>query len=63
MIPEGVIATRILAHFKLPVDAQGFLPIRAPPSDPFVEAMLAGNQDCVDDDPGEDLPFFDDEAA
>ena len=32
----------------------------------FVEAMLAGNDDCVDDvddDPGEDLPFFDDEAA
>ena len=60
-----------LAHLKLPVDAEGFLPIRAPPWDPFVEAMLAGNDDCVDDDPGEDLPFpsagsgqaFDDEAA
>ena len=31
LIPEGEIATRILAHVKLPVDAQGFLPIRAPP--------------------------------
>ncbi len=63
LIPEGDIATRILAHLKLPVDAQGFLPIRAPPWDPFVEAMLAGNDDYVDDDPSEDLPFFDDGQA
>ncbi len=26
LIPEGVIATRILAHLKLPVDAEGCLP-------------------------------------
>ena len=63
LIPEGAIATRILGHLKLPVDAQGFLPIRAPPWDPFVEAMLPGNDDCADDDPGEDLSFFEEEAA
>ncbi len=31
MIPSGEIATKILAHLKLPVAAEGFLPIRAPP--------------------------------
>jgi hypothetical protein len=30
-IAEGEIATKILAHLKLPVTAEGFLPIRAPP--------------------------------
>ena len=27
------MATKILRHLTLPVDAQGFLPIRAPPWD------------------------------
>ena len=68
-----------LAHLKLPVDADGFLPIRAPPWDPFVEAMLAGNDDYVDEASRrraktwsdaaagaaeiDCLPFFDDVAA
>ena len=62
LIPEGEIATRILAHLKLPVDAQGFLPIRAPPWDPFLTEIFAENDDCADDEPA-DLPFFADEPA
>ena len=62
LIPEGEIATRILAHLKLPVDAQGFLPIRAPPWEIFAADLRAENDDCVDEEPP-DLPFFVDEAA
>jgi hypothetical protein len=51
LIPEGAIAVRILAHLKLPVEVEGFLPIRAPPWDPSFEAMLAVNDDYVDDAP------------
>ena len=31
LIPSGEIATKILSHLKLPLTAEGFLPIRAPP--------------------------------
>ena len=31
LIPSGEIAAKILRHLKLPVEAEGFLPIRAPP--------------------------------
>ena len=62
LIPEGAIATRILAHLKLPVEAEGFLPIRAPPWDPWFEAVLAGNDDYIEPEP-EDLPFFEDGQA
>jgi hypothetical protein len=48
-IPEGEIATKILGHLNLPVTAEGFLPIRAPPWEDFGWAYAA-NEDAVDDD-------------
>ena len=62
LIPEEEIDTRILAHLQLPVDAQGFLPIRAPPWDPFLTEIFVRNTDCVDEEPM-DFPLFADEAA
>jgi hypothetical protein len=49
-IPEGEIATKILTHLNLPVDAEGFLPIRAPPWQDFGWAYSAANDEAVDDD-------------
>ena len=56
-IPEGEIAVKILAHLKLPIEAEGFLPIRAPPwDDPSAGSgqafswAYAANEDAVDDD-------------
>ena len=56
LIPSGEIATKILAHLKLPVDAQGFLPIRASPWDADFSQALAANDEI-------DRPFFDEDAA
>jgi hypothetical protein len=53
-IAEGAIATRILTHLNLPVTAEGFLPIRAPPWEDFGWAYAA-NDDAVDDDWPTDL--------
>jgi hypothetical protein len=60
-IAEGEIAVKILAHLKLPIEAEGFLPIRAPPWDDFGWAYSAANEDAADDDWPVDLP--DDDAA
>jgi hypothetical protein len=49
-IPEGEIATKILAHLKLPVTAEGFLPIRAPPWEDFGWAYSAANDEAMEDD-------------
>ena len=55
LIPSGEIATKILAHLRMPVTAEGFLPIRAPPwGEDF--GWAAANEEV-------DLPFFEDEAA
>lgn len=40
---------KIQAHLKLPIAAEGFLPIRAPPWDDFGWAYAA-NDDAVADD-------------
>ena len=56
LIPEGAIATKILAHLKLPIDAEGFLPIRAPPWDADFSQALAANDEI-------DRPLFDEDAA
>ena len=56
-IPEGDIAKKILAHLKLPIEAEGFLPIRAPPWEDFGWAYAA-NEDAVDED-WPDLPEAD----
>ena len=55
LIASGEIATKILAHLRLPVTAESFLPIRAPP---WTEdyGWLAANDEV-------DLPFFEDDAA
>ncbi len=55
LIPSGEIATKILAHLHLPVTAEGFLPIRAPPWDDDL-GWTAANDEV-------DLPFFDEDAA
>ena len=55
LIPSGEIATKILAHLRLPVTAEGFLPIRAPPWDDDL-GWTAANDEV-------DLPFFEDHAA
>ncbi len=55
LIPSGEIATRILAHLRLPVTAEGFLPIRAPPWDDELGRVAANDE--------VDLPFFEDDAA
>jgi hypothetical protein len=60
-IGEGEIAVKILAHLKLPIEAEGFLPIRAPPWDDFGWAYAANDDDAADDDWPIDLP--DDDAA
>jgi len=53
LIPSGEIATKILSHLKLPVDTEGFLPIRAPPwTDDF--GWLAANDEVDQWDVGED---------
>ncbi len=64
-IPEGDIAKKILAHLKLPIEAEGFLPIRAPPwEDPSASSgqacgwAYAANEDAVDED-WPDLPEAD----
>jgi hypothetical protein len=49
-IPEGEIARKILAHLKLPVNAEGFLAIRAPPWEDFGWAYAA-NDEAADDWP------------
>ena len=62
LIPSGEIAAKILAHLKLPVDAEGFLPIRAPPWDPdFSQALVANDEPRFADEI--DRPFFDEDAA
>lgn len=48
-IPEGEIASKILAHLNLPVTAEGFLPIRAPPWEDFGWAYAA-RDDAADAD-------------
>ncbi len=55
LIPSGEIATKILAHLRLPVTAESFPPIRAPPG--------TGDRgwQAANDEVG--LPFFDDDAA
>ncbi len=55
LIPSGEIATKILAHLKLPITAEGFLPIRAPPWDADFSQALAANDEI-------DRPFFDRQA-
>ncbi len=55
LIPSGEIATKILAHLKLPLTAEGFLPIRAPPWDADFSQALAANDEI-------DRPFFDRQA-
>ncbi len=55
LIPSGEIATKILAHLRLAVTAESFLPIRAPPwADDL--GWSAANDEV-------DLPFFDEDAA
>ncbi len=54
LIPSGEIATKILAHLRLPVTAENFLPIRAPPwGEDF--GWLAANDEV-------DRPFIDRQA-
>ena len=53
LIPSGEIATKILCHLKLPVEAEGFLPIRAPPWDDDC-GWLAANDEVDQWDVGED---------
>ena len=54
LIPTGDIATKILAQLRLPVTAESFLPIRAPPwADDY--GWLAANAEA-------DRPFFDGQA-
>ena len=55
LIASGEIATKILAHLRLPVTAESFLPIRAPPWDDALGWTAANAQ--------VDLPFFDEDAA
>jgi hypothetical protein len=62
VIPSRAIATKILAHLKLPVDATGFATIRGPPQRFDDGWAAAANEDCGDDDYA-DLPFFEDDAA
>ena len=45
----------LLAHLKLPLTAEGFLPIRAPPWDADFSRALAANDEI-------DRPFFDEDA-
>ena len=54
LIPSGEIATKILSHLKLPLTAEGFLPIRAPPWGKDF-GWLAANDEV-------DRPFFDRQA-
>ncbi len=55
LIPSGEIATKILAHLRMPLTAEGFLPIRAPPwREDF--GWAAANDEV-------DQPFFEDDAA
>ena len=56
LIPSGEIATKILAHLKLPLTAEGYLPIRAPPWDDDFGWATAVNDEI-------DRPFFDEDAA
>jgi hypothetical protein len=55
LLPSGEVATKILAHMRLPVTTEGYLPIRAPPWDD--DLGWAAANDAVD------LPFFDEAAA
>ena len=53
LIPSGEIAAKILRHLKLPVEAEGFLPIRAPPwNDDY--GWLAANDEVDQWEIGED---------
>ncbi len=56
LIPSGEIATKILTHLRLPVTAENFLPIRAPPWNADFSQALAANDEI-------DRPFFDEDAA
>ncbi len=61
MIPPGDIATKILAHLKLPKAAKGFLPIRAPPwADDFAWAEAGSGR--TNGAPVPDLDALDDAA-
>ena len=65
MIPSGDIATKILAHLKLPVAAEGFLPIRAPPwANDFgwTEACSGRTNGAPEAAPEADLDALDDAA-
>ncbi len=55
LIPSGEIATKILAHLRMPLTAESFLPIRALPwGEDF--GWVAANDEI-------DQPFFEDDSA